>query len=53
VSLVEELEPLPGFRNVLVHDYVSLNLDRVVKAPDRLASVEPPPPRSALSGSPP
>jgi len=39
-SLVEELEPLPGFRNVLVHDYVSLDLDRVVEALERLASVE-------------
>ena len=26
------LEPLPGFRNVLVHDFVGLDLDRVVEA---------------------
>ena len=39
-SLVAGLEPLPGFRNVLVHDYVSLDLDRVVEALDRLDSVE-------------
>ncbi len=37
-DLVSALEPLPGFRNVLVHDYVGLDLDRVVEA---LGSLEP------------
>jgi len=37
---VRALEPLPGFRNVLVHDYVGLDLDRVVEAMDSLAPVE-------------
>ena len=39
-DLVRELERLPGFRNVLVHEYVALDLDRVVEAMDRLAPVE-------------
>jgi uncharacterized protein YutE (UPF0331/DUF86 family) len=37
-DLVTALEPLPGFRNVLVHDYVGLDLDRVV---DAIRSLEP------------
>lgn len=39
-ELVQSLEPLPGFRNVLVHDYVGLDLDRVVEAMDSLEPVE-------------
>jgi len=39
-ELVEALSPLPGFRNVLVHEYVSLDLDRVVEALDQLEPVE-------------
>jgi uncharacterized protein YutE (UPF0331/DUF86 family) len=39
-TLVDDLEPLPGFRNVLVHDYVGLDLRRVVEAMDNLAPVE-------------
>jgi len=39
-DLVRELERLPGFRNVRVHEYVALDLDRVVEALDRLAPVE-------------
>jgi uncharacterized protein YutE (UPF0331/DUF86 family) len=39
-ALVRELERLPGFRNVLVHEYVNLNMDRVLEAPDRLEPVE-------------
>lgn len=38
--LVRELERLPGFRNVLIHAYVTLDLDRVVDALDRLQPVE-------------
>lgn len=34
------LEPLPGFRNVLLHEYVTLDLDRAVEALDRLGPVE-------------
>ena len=30
--IVESLERLPGFRNVLIHGYVSLDFDRVVEA---------------------
>jgi len=37
-ALVRELEPLPGFRNVLVHEYVALDLERVV---DALSKLEP------------
>jgi uncharacterized protein YutE (UPF0331/DUF86 family) len=38
--LVSELARLPGFRNVLIHEYVALDLDRVVEALDRLEPVE-------------
>lgn len=37
--VVQELERLPGFRNVLVHEYVELDLDRAVEALDRLDPV--------------
>ena len=36
----EQLERLPGFRNVLVHEYVALDMDRVIEALDRLGPVE-------------
>jgi uncharacterized protein YutE (UPF0331/DUF86 family) len=39
-ALVQNLERLPGFRNVLVHEYVALDLRRVVEALDRLQPVE-------------
>ena len=39
-ELVRELSMLPGFRNVLVHEYVTLDFDRVVGALDRLEPVE-------------
>lgn len=39
-DLVRALEPLPGFRNVLVHDYVGLDLERVVEAVHELEPVE-------------
>jgi uncharacterized protein YutE (UPF0331/DUF86 family) len=39
-KLVRELERLPGFRNVIVHEYVSLDLDRVIEALDRLEPIE-------------
>lgn len=39
-ELVEELEPLPGFRNVVLHEYVHLDLDRVVDALRRLEPLE-------------
>jgi uncharacterized protein YutE (UPF0331/DUF86 family) len=38
--LVRELERLPGFRNVLVHEYVALDMARVVEALDRLEPIE-------------
>jgi uncharacterized protein YutE (UPF0331/DUF86 family) len=38
--LVARLERLPGFRNVLVHEYVALDMERVVEAMDDLAPVE-------------
>ncbi len=40
VDMVRELERLPGFRNVLVHEYVALDTERVVEALDRLEPVE-------------
>ncbi len=39
-AVVRELERLPGFRNVLVHEYVELDLERAVEALERLDSVE-------------
>ena len=39
-DLVRELSLLPGFRNVLVHEYVALDLDRAVEALDRLEPVQ-------------
>lgn len=37
---LEELERLPGFRNILLHEYVAFDLDRAVDALDRLDPVE-------------
>jgi uncharacterized protein YutE (UPF0331/DUF86 family) len=31
---------MPGFRNVLIHEYVALDLDRAVEALDRLEIVQ-------------
>ena len=39
-ELVRELEVLPGFRNVIIHEYMELDLERVIVAMDELASVE-------------
>jgi uncharacterized protein YutE (UPF0331/DUF86 family) len=39
-ALVRELERVPGFRNVIVHDYVALDLDRVLDALRRLDPIE-------------
>lgn len=38
--LVRDLSRLPGFRNVLIHEYVTLDLERVVEALDHLEPVE-------------
>ena len=34
-----ELDRLPGFRNVLVHEYVTLDMERVVQATEQLEPV--------------
>ncbi|HEU4629158.1 MAG TPA: HepT-like ribonuclease domain-containing protein [Gemmatimonadaceae bacterium] len=39
-ELVRALEPLPGFRNVLIHGYVALDLQRAVEATDEVAPIE-------------
>lgn len=39
-ELVRRLERLPGLRNVVIHEYVALDLDRVVDALDDLAPAE-------------
>ena len=39
-DLVAELERLPGFRNVVIHEYVALDLERVVEALGRLEPVK-------------
>ncbi|HEX3529404.1 MAG TPA: HepT-like ribonuclease domain-containing protein [Thermoanaerobaculia bacterium] len=37
---IQVLEKLPGFRNVLIHEYVTLDYARVIEALDRLGAVE-------------
>ena len=39
-DVVRELVRLPGFRNVLVHEYVALDMARVMEALNRLEPVE-------------
>jgi uncharacterized protein YutE (UPF0331/DUF86 family) len=39
-DLVRHLERLPGFRNVVVHEYVALDMQRVVEALDELEPIE-------------
>lgn len=39
-ELVQQLERLPGFRNVLIHEYVALDLDRVIEALTELEPIE-------------
>jgi uncharacterized protein YutE (UPF0331/DUF86 family) len=39
-EVVRKLERLPGFRNVLVHDYVTLEMKKVVEALDDLEPIE-------------
>jgi len=39
-ELVASLEPLPGFRNVLIHEYVALDDGLVVEALGRLQSLQ-------------
>lgn len=39
-ALVSRLEVLPGFRNVLVHEYVGLDMRRVVEALNDLEPLE-------------
>lgn len=39
-ELARELERLPGFRNVLIHEYVAIDLERVVAALDELGPIE-------------
>jgi uncharacterized protein YutE (UPF0331/DUF86 family) len=39
-DLVGALEPLPGFRNIVVHEYVALDLNRVVDALNQLGPVD-------------
>jgi uncharacterized protein YutE (UPF0331/DUF86 family) len=39
-ELVHALEVLPGFRNVLIHEYIALDLSRAVAALDRLDPID-------------
>jgi uncharacterized protein YutE (UPF0331/DUF86 family) len=39
-ELVGELQRLPGFRNVLIHEYVALDMGRVMEALARLDSID-------------
>ena len=40
IELVRKLERLPGFRNIVVHEYVALDMARVVEALDELEPIE-------------
>jgi uncharacterized protein YutE (UPF0331/DUF86 family) len=39
-DLVKELERIPGFRNVVIREYVALDLERVVEALGRLDAID-------------
>ena len=39
-DLVRQLERLPGFRNVVIHEYVALDMQRVVEALDELDAID-------------
>lgn len=39
-ELAEELSILPGFRNILMHEYVALDFERVIEALDSLSPVD-------------
>jgi len=39
-ELVGQLEGLPGFRNVLIHEYVALDYGRVIEALGQLEAIE-------------
>ena len=39
-DLVQDLERLPGFRNVVIHDYVALDMNRVMEALTHLEPIE-------------
>jgi uncharacterized protein YutE (UPF0331/DUF86 family) len=39
-DLVRQLELLPGFRNVLVHEYIALDMERVVDALNNPGPIE-------------
>ena len=39
-ELVSQLERVPGFRNIVIHEYVKINFSRVVKALDELGAIE-------------
>lgn len=39
-ALISELERLPGLRSILVHEYVLLDMERVIEALDRLEPIE-------------
>lgn len=39
-QVIRTLEKLPGFRNVIVHEYVALDYERVIEALDDLGPVE-------------
>jgi uncharacterized protein YutE (UPF0331/DUF86 family) len=38
-EVVHELRSLPGFRNVLIHEYVALDLERAIEALGRLDTI--------------
>jgi len=40
VELVRRLQRLPGFRNVLIHEYVALDPSRVIEAMDEMGDIE-------------
>ena len=39
-ELVSQLERVPGFRNIVIHEYVKINFNLVVKALDELDAID-------------
>ena len=39
-DFIQKLERLPGFRNIVIHEYVSLDMNRVIEALNDLEPVE-------------
>lgn len=39
-KLLSQLDPVPGFRNVVIHEYLKVDLEHVIRALDNLDAIE-------------